>query len=114
MSCNASSSAARCSAERTCFKRSTIACGPMRRKSKRCRRDRMGAALCAIFCGSVVANTKTTPDGGSSRILRRAFRSEEHTSELQSRRDLVCRLLLEKKKKKNTHLQQKRVGITGH
>src|SRR5438105_9805958 len=28
------------------------------------------------------------------------FRSEEHTSELQSRVDLVCRLLLEKKKKK--------------
>src|SRR5215471_17629698 len=28
-----------------------------------------------------------------------ARRSEEHTSELQSRRDLVCRLLLEKKKK---------------
>src|SRR5690349_23722716 len=28
------------------------------------------------------------------------LRSEEHTSELQSRRDLVCRLLLEKKKKK--------------
>src|SRR5438874_8291981 len=29
---------------------------------------------------------------------RRRVRSEEHTSELQSRRDLVCRLLLEKKK----------------
>src|SRR5438034_2610587 len=29
-------------------------------------------------------------------------RSEEHTSELQSHSDLVCRLLLEKKKKKNT------------
>src|SRR5690349_23403691 len=28
-------------------------------------------------------------------------RSEEHTSELQSRRDLVCRLLLEKKKNKS-------------
>src|SRR5690349_23289350 len=28
-----------------------------------------------------------------------SVRSEEHTSELQSRRDLVCRLLLEKKKK---------------
>src|SRR2546421_3162924 len=28
------------------------------------------------------------------------YRSEEHTSELQSRSDLVCRLLLEKKKKK--------------
>src|SRR5437868_10647898 len=31
-----------------------------------------------------------------------AVRSEEHTSELQSRFDLVCRLLLEKKKKKIT------------
>src|SRR5690349_24626692 len=31
---------------------------------------------------------------------RAPSRSEEHTSELQSRRDLVCRLLLEKKKKK--------------
>src|SRR2546421_9426089 len=30
-------------------------------------------------------------------------RSEEHTSELQSRSDLVCRLLLEKKKKKNNN-----------
>src|SRR5437660_3344943 len=30
------------------------------------------------------------------------FRSEEHTSELQSRGHLVCRLLLEKKKKDNT------------
>src|SRR5438132_9514451 len=29
------------------------------------------------------------------------FRSEEHTSELQSHSDLVCRLLLEKKKNKN-------------
>src|SRR5699024_7203260 len=30
-------------------------------------------------------------------------RSEEHTSELQSRFDLVCRLLLEKKKSNNSH-----------
>src|SRR5690349_22131344 len=37
-------------------------------------------------------------------------RSEEHTSELQSRRDLVCRLLLEKKKKKKKEKQiQKRI-----
>src|SRR5262245_65231497 len=36
-------------------------------------------------------------------------RSEEHTSELQSLRHLVCRLLLEKKKTKNKNLtQQKR------
>src|SRR6266496_5605631 len=35
---------------------------------------------------------------------RRRPRSEEHTSELQSRRDLVCRLLLEKKKKTINYL----------
>src|SRR6266496_5583142 len=35
-----------------------------------------------------------------------APRSEEHTSELQSRRDLVCRLLLEKKKNKKTQRQK--------
>src|SRR6266513_5434917 len=34
----------------------------------------------------------------------RASRSEEHTSELQSRFDIVCRLLLEKKKKKKIYL----------
>src|SRR2546429_6807530 len=33
--------------------------------------------------------------------IRRLYRSEEHTSELQSRLHLVCRLLLEKKKNKN-------------
>src|SRR5204862_7698328 len=36
--------------------------------------------------------------GRPRRAQRRVPRSEEHTSELQSRRDLVCRLLLEKKK----------------
>src|SRR2546428_3433283 len=38
-----------------------------------------------------------------------SVRSEEHTSELQSRSDLVCRLLLEKKKKSTpTHLSRHR------
>src|SRR5690349_23309916 len=37
-------------------------------------------------------------------IMRKlSKRSEEHTSELQSRRDLVCRLLLEKKKKETKY-----------
>src|SRR2546427_8656526 len=36
----------------------------------------------------------------TSRQLRIVTRSEEHTSELQSQSNLVCRLLLEKKKKK--------------
>src|SRR2546430_11870725 len=38
------------------------------------------------------------PDFARRRVLR--LRSEEHTSELQSQSNLVCRLLLEKKKKK--------------
>src|SRR2546422_7672946 len=43
--------------------------------------------------------------------LTSPFRSEEHTSELQSRLHLVCRLLLEKKKKKAIH---RRVAIDRH
>src|SRR5690349_21838186 len=35
-------------------------------------------------------------------VVQQHLRSEEHTSELQSRRDLVCRLLLEKKKQNTT------------
>src|SRR5258707_9302129 len=38
--------------------------------------------------------------GADGRIVAKGERSEEHTSELQSRQYLVCRLLLEKKKKK--------------
>src|SRR5260221_5753130 len=38
-------------------------------------------------------------------------RSEEHTSELQSHSDLVCRLLLEKKKNKNPQLDVDRQRI---
>src|SRR2546430_4076421 len=43
-----------------------------------------------------------TPEGA-------AERSEEHTSELQSQSNLVCRLLLEKKKKKNKNTKDKRL-----
>src|SRR5687768_17773420 len=42
-----------------------------------------------------------TMNGGTFKIIPNG-RSEEHTSELQSRLHLVCRLLLEKKKKKTT------------
>src|SRR5579875_4052228 len=43
---------------------------------------------------------RALPEDGTSRVLRNTLlvRSEEHTSELQSHSDLVCRLLLEKKK----------------
>src|SRR5690606_40702043 len=39
------------------------------------------------------------PSGPAGSQVATAVRSEEHTSELQSRENLVCRLLLEKKKK---------------
>src|SRR3712207_6991110 len=41
---------------------------------------------------------RSPPTAGRRRPDRRGPRSEEHTSELQSRQYLVCRLLLEKKK----------------
>src|SRR5437868_10815794 len=51
----------------------------------------------------IAAPTETTSTRKtmSERGMRERIRSEEHTSELQSRFDLVCRLLLEKKKKRD-------------
>src|SRR5260221_5519093 len=42
------------------------------------------------------------------------FRSEEHTSELQSHSDLVCRLLLEKKNNKQTIIPRHRLRTRHH
>src|SRR5689334_24162997 len=58
---------------------------------------------------SACAARATLPGTGSTRTIRPTTRSEEHTSELQSQFHLVCRLLLEKKKKqqKNTLRTQK-------
>src|SRR5207248_11223137 len=48
---------------------------------------------------------RSHPDGRSrAPAVRVATRSEEHTSELQSPYDLVCRLLLEKKKKQKSNI----------
>src|SRR3989442_4007608 len=49
---------------------------------------------------SLITSTPSTGSGFASHSS--AWRSEEHTSELQSRPHLVCRLLLEKKKKEPT------------
>src|SRR5216683_7609928 len=55
-----------------------------------------------------VVRAGTRVPGWRSRRRRCCRRSEEHTSELQSRSDLVCRLLLEKKKKtQKTYLSNK-------
>src|SRR3712207_8644856 len=47
----------------------------------------------------VPGSTSQTSTSGSAPTVTAQERSEEHTSELQSRQYLVCRLLLEKKKK---------------
>src|SRR2546422_8213474 len=70
-----------------------------------------GLAPTVLVTGGVGAHdTLNEADVGREYLLRLGIpdnvvlplRSEEHTSELQSRLHLVCRLLLEKKKKKNT------------
>src|SRR5216683_4187411 len=56
---------------------------------------RQSAAVDALLLPIAVVYLEPAP----TRLRAAALRSEEHTSELQSRSDLVCRLLLEKKKK---------------
>src|SRR5438874_6860740 len=67
-------------------------------------RTRAAALCCARATENIVRRDLFRPHDASGFDFEgddgeRCFRSEEHTSELQSRRDLVCRLLLEKKKK---------------
>src|SRR5207247_5554469 len=50
---------------------------------------------------SAIAAEPATPPALRGASRADSIRSEEHTSELQSRVDLVCRLLLEKKKKQH-------------
>src|SRR5438132_6807779 len=63
------------------------------------------ASDCRTFCEAVSLppRNQTFVIPSVARALR--IRSEEHTSELQSHSDLVCRLLLEKKKKNTSHSQ---------
>src|SRR6266850_937546 len=66
-----------------------------------------GGSSIASIAGSRNAaahRAKRPSDAAVTATAKRAPRSEEHTSELQSPCKLVCRLLLEKKKKKPSHL----------
>src|SRR5690606_40186645 len=71
------------------------------------------AALLNIDCHNKQGTLRNDVQGSQRHPVRgcnsKETRSEEHTSELQSRENLVCRLLLEKKKKKKnkTNNQQK-------
>src|SRR3989442_8937665 len=68
-----------------------------------CSSDLRGGGLCAARVSDGGARVSAARHPGADRARRTAARlprrSEEHTSELQSRPHLVCRLLLEKKKK---------------
>src|SRR3712207_7778109 len=63
------------------------------------------------FIGQKVQNLRGKPVGLCP-LTAGATRSEEHTSELQSRQYLVCRLLLEKKKKNTSRLKSSTTNIT--
>ena len=64
----------------------------------------MGASLGSVaLAGMMSAQANAAKSAPGPLALKKPHRSEEHTSELQSRRNLVCRLLLEKKKK-HTHV----------
>src|SRR5438067_10560591 len=62
--------------------------------------DRVFAALADHTRRDIVRRAISAEEGVLELASHYPMRSEEHTSELQSRFDLVCRLLLEKKKKK--------------
>src|SRR2546430_8929392 len=71
----------------------------------------MGVRRFATAKGAATANPTIPPTKAplrSSGASHRSLRSEEHTSELQSQSNLVCRLLLEKKK---THTQDYRIAV---
>src|SRR5439155_9000233 len=57
-----------------------------------------------LFRSACIYNADTVKPGSPADGVQLCPRSEEHTSELQSRGHLVCRLLLEKKKISQTNL----------
>src|SRR2546430_6520479 len=59
--------------------------------------------------GSRVVSLRTLGSISPKPLKRDTSRSEEHTSELQSQSNLVCRLLLEKKKKPHKHISSQRL-----
>src|SRR5690606_41892762 len=63
-----------------------------------CCRDRVGARVLAQSTRSYTNSHRKKADAMGFLQPGPSARSEEHTSELQSRENLVCRLLLEKKK----------------
>src|SRR5690606_40565029 len=77
------------------YRRSDCPTPRLRPSSMRSSHGRRGCRRTHRSRGRPVTTTRTSSRMSESRTPR----SEEHTSELQSRENLVCRLLLEKKKK---------------
>src|SRR5216683_8131686 len=65
-----------------------------------------------VFAAIYRPRRAITRETGTSAYVFTRIRSEEHTSELQSRSDLVCRLLLEKKKKERITLLNNKTKTT--
>src|SRR2546430_13363319 len=79
-------------------------------------RSRLGCAHVPVFFevpparSHALGRLRARGAGAARRRRERQYRSEEHTSELQSQSNLVCRLLLEKKK--NTSKQHKYAHVS--
>src|SRR2546430_11609698 len=93
----------------TLFPYTTLFRSPLRRRWS-VRVHASSCTGCSARAGTPTTSPRHNPDRNAT-----VTRSEEHTSELQSQSNLVCRLLLEKKKKDNashstspptSHLQQ--------
>src|SRR5690606_40692953 len=78
------------------------ACTQMFTKQPQCRPVTIRPHL--LIPGTMRPRWSTTPQAPAASVPQDPNRSEEHTSELQSRENLVCRLLLETKK--NNHKSQ--------
>src|SRR5690242_21510177 len=77
----------------TLFRSESARCAAAARSSARARKTAVGLPPASDWSQHVAVSSRPPPRAATNR-------SEEHTSELQSHVNLVCRLLLEKKKKK--------------
>src|SRR3712207_8645939 len=83
----------------TLFRSSTLAAGRETRVLRDAPSPVLSVASAETFMETIAVNgVVADPEDRYELIVTGAQRSEEHTSELQSRQYLVCRLLLEKKK----------------
>src|SRR5206468_10642218 len=82
------------------YREATVSCACGAKFKTRSTVGDLKVDICSSCHPFFTGTQKIVDTEGRVERFKKKYRSEEHTSELQSRSDLVCRLLLEKKKKK--------------